>query len=137
MAKLILTTVLVVALAGAVQMQQVHGQAQGYAQGAMGAAADVAQNLPAQMQNQLGQGMNSLQNQAQQPGGMLSGLLGGSGNMNSNSGPFETLRQLPARGLQMLNNVFSGVRNMLPLGLGRNCECYPRYSSSLSSILCF
>lgn len=112
MAKLLFATVLVVALAGVAQMQttDLNGQS------AINSAANYAQNLPSQLQNQFGQATNQGQ---QQPGnGLLSGLLGGNG--GSNSGPFETLRQLPARGLQMLNNVFSGVRNMLPLGLGRN-----------------
>lgn len=57
----------------------------------------------------------ALPNMPQTPN-FLSNILGG----NSNGGGLtDTISQLPARGMQLLNNVFSGVRNMLP-GLGRN-----------------
>lgn len=110
MAKLIITAVALIALVGSLNADNQPSPPMADSYG-LNAPANYAQNLPSQMQNQFSQGQ-------QQAGGLLSGLLGGSG--PSNSGPFETLRQLPARGLQMLNNVFSGVRNMLPLGLGRN-----------------
>lgn len=98
MAKLFLAAVLLLAVVGVAKSQTGN-----YAQDAI----QSAQNVPSQIQNQLGQG--------QQQGGLLSGLLG-------NSGPMETIRQIPARGLQMLNNILGGVRNMLPGGLGRNSK---------------
>lgn len=67
-------------------------------------------------------------NNMPQPPNFLSNLLGGGpnnngGNANINGGGLtDTIRQLPARGMQILNNVLSGVRNMLP-NLGRNGEC--------------
>lgn len=62
-----------------------------------------------------GYGNQALPNMPQTPN-FLSNILGG----NSNGGGLtDTISQLPARGMQLLNNVFSGVRNMLP-GLGRN-----------------
>lgn len=92
MAKLIFLTVLLVGLVSSVHMQG------GFMQ----------QNPPMM---------------GQQSGGFLSNLLGGGAGMNNNSngngGLADTIRQLPARGMQMLNSVFSGVRNILP-GLGRN-----------------
>lgn len=69
------------------------------------------------MQNGYGQSIiPSMQGNMPQTPGFLSNILGGG---NNGGGLGATISQLPARGMQMLNNVFSGVRNLLP-GLGRN-----------------
>lgn len=48
-------------------------------------------------------------------------LPNGFNQLGAQGGIFDTLRQLPSRGLQMVNNALNNVRNMFS-GLGRNGE---------------
>lgn len=115
MSKIILLFALLAALANTVQMQTPTIQTD-YQQ----------QQLPLQQnQNQL-PGMPNMQYQQNgqipqmqmRPGqnGLLGGLLGGN---NNGGGLFDTIRNIPQRGMEIMNQFLSQVRNMLP-GLGRN-----------------
>ena len=79
----------------------------------------------AQMQGQgLGQSqqmMQPMQNMQLPQGNLFSGLLGGQN--GGQGGLTETLRQIPQRTMEMVNQLMSGVRNMLPGNLGRNGKC--------------
>lgn len=92
--------------------------------------------LPNQNQNLNGQfpGMQQYQENGQFPqmqmrpgqNGPLGGLWGG--NNGGNGGLLDTIRNIPQRGMEIMNSFLSQVRNMLP-GLGRN-------GKSLEVLLC-
>lgn len=78
-----------------------------------------------QNQNQL-PGMQQYQNgqipQMQvRPGqnSLLGGLLGGNNSYNNGSGLMSSIRNIPQRGMEIMNSFLSQVRNILP-GLGRS-----------------
>lgn len=118
MSKIIILFALLAALANTVQMQN--------------------PTLPTDYQQQQQQQLPLQNNQNQLPGmpnmqyqqngqipqmqmrpdqnGLLGGLLGGN---NNGGGLFDTIRNIPQRGMEIMNQFLSQVRNMLP-GLGRN-----------------
>lgn len=139
--KLSLTTLLLVALVQGQAPNLPIGQNvlpnQGNLQNTLPNQGNLQNTLPNQgnLQNTLpsqGNLQNSLPNQQY---GQQMGMLPNNQNQMQNQLPpngqmqdlqpmnfLQSLREIPARGLQMLNNVISNVRNMIP-GMGRNSEC--------------
>lgn len=91
---------------------------QGYLQNSLPNQGNLPNSLPnqqfgQQMGNMLPNNQNQMQNQLP-----MNGQMQNLQPMNF----LQSLREIPARGLQMLNSVISNVRNMIP-GMGRNGEC--------------